>query len=151
MPMHIEDLAFQYWQVVYRSYVKNAIIDDKSEDKMDEKEVTLTAFNGTCDHCGQWGHKEANCYAKKHINSQVLATREGGNQERVTTRTTTITTTTKPLVITTTIINFKRPVIIVENLVIREWIVTRRQEISKMENQTTRLQYQPFQMEWNSC
>ena len=30
--------------------MKNVIIDNKSEDKADEKEVTLMAFNGTCHH-----------------------------------------------------------------------------------------------------
>ena len=51
-PRHIEDVTFQYWQVVYGSYAKTAIIDNKSEDKMDEKEVTLMVFNRTCDCCG---------------------------------------------------------------------------------------------------
>ena len=51
MTRHIEDVAFQYWTVVYGSYVKNAVPDNKSEDKTDE-EVALMAFNGTCHRCG---------------------------------------------------------------------------------------------------
>ena len=39
LPSCIEDAAFQYRQVVYGSYVKNAIIDGKSDNKADEKEV----------------------------------------------------------------------------------------------------------------
>ena len=48
IPRHIEDVAFQYWREVYSSYAKNTIIDSKSEDKTDEKEVALMAFNRTC-------------------------------------------------------------------------------------------------------
>ena len=36
------------------------------------------AFNGACNQCGQWGHKEADYYAKKHINGQALTPKEGG-------------------------------------------------------------------------
>ena len=47
-PRHIEDVAFQYWRVVYGSYAKNTVINNKPNDKTYEKEVTLMAFNGTC-------------------------------------------------------------------------------------------------------
>ena len=47
MSRHIEDVAFQYWRAVYGSYAKNAVIDNKPEDKTDEKEVAFMAFNGT--------------------------------------------------------------------------------------------------------
>ena len=36
------------------------------------KELALAAFNETCNRHGQHGHKEAECYAKKHINGQAL-------------------------------------------------------------------------------
>ena len=48
MPRHIEDVAFQYRQAVYGSYGTNTVIDNKPDDKTDEKEVALVAFNGTC-------------------------------------------------------------------------------------------------------
>ena len=51
-PKHIEDVVLQYWCVVHGSYAKNAIIDGKIEDKAEDKEVALMAFNRTCNHCG---------------------------------------------------------------------------------------------------
>ena len=80
-PKHIEDVAFQYWHAVHGSYTKNAIIDRETEDKADDKVVALMAFNGTCNHCGQQGPKEADCYAKKHINGQALTLKKVVNQK----------------------------------------------------------------------
>ena len=51
-PKHIEDVAFRYWCAGHGSYTKYAIIDDKTEDTADNKEVALMAFNGTCNCCG---------------------------------------------------------------------------------------------------
>ena len=51
-PKHIEDVTFQYWRVVHGSYAKNAIIDEKTEEKLDNKEVALMVFNRTCNQCG---------------------------------------------------------------------------------------------------
>ena len=51
-PRHIKDVAFQYWYVVHGSYTKNVIIDRKTEEKVDNKEVAFMAFNRTCNHCG---------------------------------------------------------------------------------------------------
>ena len=48
-PMHIENVTFQYWMSVYdSSYATNAMIDGTQEDKQNDKEVALKAFNGTC-------------------------------------------------------------------------------------------------------
>ena len=64
--------------MVHGLYAKNVTTDGKIEDKADNKEVALMTFNKTCNCCRQQGHKEANCYAKKHINRQVLPPKEGG-------------------------------------------------------------------------
>ena len=77
-PQHIEDVVYQYWRAVHGSYAKNAIIDGKTEEKADDKEVVLMAFNGTCNQCGQQGHKEVDCYTNKHINGHALTPKEGG-------------------------------------------------------------------------
>ena len=50
-PKHIEDVAFWYWRAVHGPYAKNAIIDGKTEEKADDKEVSLMVFNGTCNWC----------------------------------------------------------------------------------------------------
>ena len=47
--MHIENVALQYWMSVYdSSYATKAMIDGTQEDKQNDKEVALMAFNGTC-------------------------------------------------------------------------------------------------------
>ena len=48
----IKNAAFQYWRSVYGSYATNAMIDGTQEDKQNDKEVALMAFNGTCHQCG---------------------------------------------------------------------------------------------------
>ena len=69
---HIENAAFQDWRSVHGSYANNSVIDGARQDtKETGKEVALAAFNGTCNRCGRRGHKEAECYAKKHINGQT--------------------------------------------------------------------------------
>ena len=50
---------------------------EKQKRKKD-KEVALMVFNRTCNQCGWQGHKEVDCYAKKHINGQALTPKEGG-------------------------------------------------------------------------
>ena len=52
--------------------MKTIIIAVNNYDSESGREVALVAFNGTCNRCGQRGHKEADCYAKKHINGQAL-------------------------------------------------------------------------------
>ena len=42
--------------------------------------MALVAFKGTCNRCGQRGHKDVDCYAKKHINGQALTPKGGGGQ-----------------------------------------------------------------------
>ena len=81
MASHIENTTFQYWQSVHSSYAKNMVINAaNSQDLESGKEVTLAVFNGTCNRCGQRGHKEADCYAKKHINGQALMLKGGSGQ-----------------------------------------------------------------------
>ena len=57
------------------------MIDSESKDKEKDisKELALTAFNGTCNRCGRHGHKEAECYVKKHINRQALTPKNNNN------------------------------------------------------------------------
>ena len=57
-PKHIKDVAFRYWHAVHGSYAKNAIIDGKTEENVDDNEIALMAFNGTCHCCGWRGRKE---------------------------------------------------------------------------------------------
>ena len=53
------------------------VIDGASQDtKETRKELALAAFNGTCNRCGCQGHKEAECYVKKHINGQSLTPKD---------------------------------------------------------------------------
>ena len=78
---HIENTAFQYWQLVHGSYAKNTVINAaNSKDLESGEEVALAAFNGTCNGCGQRGHTEVDCYAKKHINGQALTLKGGSGQ-----------------------------------------------------------------------
>ena len=78
---HIENAAFQHWQSVYGSYANNSVIDGASQDtKETRKELALGAFNGTCNRCGCQGHKEAECYAKKHINGQSLTLKNNSGE-----------------------------------------------------------------------
>ena len=81
MAFHIENAAFQYWQSVHGSYAKNTVIDAAmSRDLEPGKEVALGAFNGTCNRCGRRGHKEVDCYTKKHINGLALTLKGGSGQ-----------------------------------------------------------------------
>ena len=60
---------------------KNTVINvANNHDSELGKEVALAAFNGTCNRCGHRGHKEADCYTKKHINRQALMPKGGGGQ-----------------------------------------------------------------------
>ena len=78
---HIENTAFQYWHSVNGSYTKNMVIDTANNQDLESgNEVALEAFNGTHNRCGQRGHKEADCYTKKHINGQDLMQKGGGGQ-----------------------------------------------------------------------
>ena len=68
---YIENAAFQHWRSVHGSYANNSVIDGASQDTKETwKELALAVFNRTCNRCGCRGHKEAECYAKKHINGQ---------------------------------------------------------------------------------
>ena len=78
---HIENTTFQYWCLVHDLYAKNMVIDAATnQDSKLGKEVVLAVFNGTCNRCGHRGHKEVECYAKKHINGQTLMPKAGGGQ-----------------------------------------------------------------------
>ena len=78
---HIENAAFQHWQSVHGSYANNSVIDGASQDtKETRKELALAAFNRTCNRCGCRGHKEAECYAKKHINGQSLTPKNNSGE-----------------------------------------------------------------------
>ena len=46
--MHIESMEFQYWMLVYGSYATNVMIDGMQDDKQNDKDVTLMAFNKPC-------------------------------------------------------------------------------------------------------
>ena len=85
MAQHIENTAFQHWQLVHGSYTSNTVIDgeNKDEEKDKGKELALAAFNGTCNRCGWHGHKEAECYVKKHINGQALTPKNNSNNGSV--------------------------------------------------------------------
>ena len=77
---HIESAAFQHWRAMYGSLASNPIIDNDTTTTSDNnKEVALAAFNGTCNRCGEHGHKEAECYSKQHINGQALGAKQGTN------------------------------------------------------------------------
>ena len=78
---HIENAGFQHWWSVHGSYANNSVIDGASQDtKETGKELALPAFNGTCNRCDHRGHKEAECYAKKHINGQFLAPKNNSSE-----------------------------------------------------------------------
>ena len=73
MASHIENSTFQYWWPVHGSSAVNSVINSSTREEQEQtKEMSLAVFNGTCNTCGQQCHKDADCYAKKHINSQIL-------------------------------------------------------------------------------
>ena len=81
MASHIENATFQYWRSVHSLYAKNTVINVANNQDLElGKEVALAAFNGTCNRCGQRGHKEEDCYTKKHINGQDLMPKGGSGQ-----------------------------------------------------------------------
>ena len=73
MAQHIENDTFQHWQSVHGLYANNTVIDGPNKEEKDKgKELALAVFSGTCNRCGCQGHKETKCYAKKHMNRQML-------------------------------------------------------------------------------
>ena len=64
---HIKNATIQHWWSIHGSYANNSVINGVSQDtKETGKELALVVFNGTCNRCGCEGHKEAECYAKRH-------------------------------------------------------------------------------------
>ena len=78
MAQHIENTTFEHWWSVHGLYANNMVIDglikeEKDKEEKDKgKELALAAFSRTCNRCGCQGHKEAECYVKKHMNRQTL-------------------------------------------------------------------------------
>ena len=75
---HIENTTFEHWWSVHGLYANNMVIDglikeEKDKEEKDKgKELALAVFSRTCNRCGCQGHKEAECYVKKHMNGQTL-------------------------------------------------------------------------------
>ena len=56
------------------------VIDGEIKVEKDKgKKLALASFSGTCNRCGQRGHKEAECYAKKHMNGHTLTPKNNNN------------------------------------------------------------------------
>ena len=65
---------------MHESYACNTVIDGAiTEEKDKGKELALAVFSGTCNRCGRCAHKEAECYAKKHMNRQTLTPKNNNN------------------------------------------------------------------------